>query len=111
MCSSTEVAWDVEGGSERGMEPPKSGKYHLAAAMGHFHVCDDSAAPCDDPEDQMVVAVMMHPWREYYKGKEEESTYLTDTGFIGELEHLKIETTLIDEMFSSVMGEYVLLKW
>jgi hypothetical protein len=28
-----------------------------AAAMGHFHVCDDSAAPCDDPEDQMVVAI------------------------------------------------------
>ena len=28
-----------------------------AAAMGHFQVCDDSAAPCDDPEDQMVVAV------------------------------------------------------
>jgi hypothetical protein len=28
-----------------------------SAAMGHFHVCDDSAAPCDDPEDQMVVAI------------------------------------------------------
>jgi hypothetical protein len=27
-----------------------------------------------------------------------------------ELEHLKIETTLIDEMFASVMGEYVFLK-
>jgi hypothetical protein len=25
--------------------------------MGHFHVYDDSAAPCDDPEDQMVVAI------------------------------------------------------
>ncbi len=25
--------------------------------MGHFHVCDDSAAPCDDPEDLMVVAL------------------------------------------------------
>ena len=24
--------------------------------MGHIHVCDVSAAPCDDPEDQMVVA-------------------------------------------------------
>jgi hypothetical protein len=24
--------------------------------MGHFHVCDDSSAPCDDPQDQMVVA-------------------------------------------------------
>jgi hypothetical protein len=27
--------------------------------------------------------------------------------FLGELEHLKIETRLIDEMFVSVMGEYV----
>ena len=26
---------------------------------------------------------------------------------IGELEYLKIETRLIDEMFASVMGEYV----
>jgi hypothetical protein len=25
-------------------------------AMGHIHVCNVSAAPCDDPEDQMVVA-------------------------------------------------------
>jgi hypothetical protein len=25
--------------------------------MGHIHVCDVSAAPCDDPEDQMVVAI------------------------------------------------------
>jgi hypothetical protein len=28
----------------------------------------------------------------------------------GELEHLKMETRLIDEMFESVMGEYVFLK-
>jgi hypothetical protein len=28
----------------------------------------------------------------------------------GELEHLKIETRLIDEMFASVMGEYVFSK-
>jgi hypothetical protein len=27
-----------------------------------------------------------------------------------ELEHLKIKTRLIDEMFASVMGEYVLLR-
>jgi hypothetical protein len=27
-----------------------------------------------------------------------------------ELEHLKIKTTLIDEMFASVMGECVFLK-
>jgi hypothetical protein len=30
------------------------------------------------------------------------------TGLLGELEHLKIKTRLIDEMFVSVMGEYVL---
>ena len=33
------------------------------------------------------------------KTKTEESTLLTYTGLIGELEHLKIKTTLIDEMF------------
>jgi hypothetical protein len=32
--------------------------------MGHIHVCDDSAAPCDDPEDQMVVAQMSAEWTE-----------------------------------------------
>ncbi len=35
---------------------------------------------------------------------------LVYTGFLVELEHLKIKTTLIDEMFASVMGEYVFLK-
>ena len=37
---------------------------------------------------------------------------LTSTGFLGELEHLKIkiQTRLIYEMFPSVMGEYVFLK-
>ena len=38
----------------------------------------------------------------------EESTRLAYTGLHGELEHLKIETRLIDEMFASVMVEYVL---
>ena len=42
-----------------------------------------------------------------HKTKTEESTRLVYTGLIGELEHLKIETTLIDEMFPSVMCEYV----
>ncbi len=45
------------------------------------------------------------------KTKTEESTRLEYTGLIGELEHLKIESRLIDEMFPSVMGEYVFLKW
>ena len=39
------------------------------------------------------------------KGKPEESTRLTYNGLCGGLEHLKIETRLIDEMFASVMGE------
>jgi hypothetical protein len=47
---------------------------------------------------------------ERLKTKVEESTRLTYTGLIGELEHLKIKTRLIDEKFASVMGEYVFLK-
>ena len=47
---------------------------------------------------------------ERLKTKAEESTRLAYTGLLVELEHLKIETTLIDEMFVSVMGEYVFLK-
>ena len=48
---------------------------------------------------------------ERLKTKAEESTDLAYTGLLGELQHLKIETRLIDEMFASVMGEYVFLKW
>ncbi len=47
---------------------------------------------------------------ERLKTKSEESTLLTYTGMYGKLEHLKIKTMLIDEMFSSVMGKYVFLK-
>ena len=47
---------------------------------------------------------------ERLKTKAEESTRLTYTGLLGELEHLKIKTRLINEMFASVMGEYVFLK-
>jgi hypothetical protein len=42
------------------------------------------------------------------KGKAEGSTRLTYTGFRGVLEHLKIETRLIDERFVSLMGECVI---
>jgi hypothetical protein len=42
--------------------------------------------------------------------KVEESTLLVYTGLIGELERLQIKTKLIDEMFASVMDEYVFLK-
>ena len=44
---------------------------------------------------------------ERLKTKDEKSTHLGYTGWIGELEHLKIKTRLIDEMLTSVMGEYV----
>ena len=40
---------------------------------------------------------------ERLKTKAEESTRLPYTGLLGELEHLKIKTRLIDEMFTSVM--------
>ena len=36
--------------------------------------------------------------------------HVSSTGFLGEMEHLKIMTRLIDEMFSSVMGENVFSK-
>ena len=44
---------------------------------------------------------------ERLKTKVEESTRLTCTQLVSELEHLKIETRLIDEIFASEMGEYV----
>jgi hypothetical protein len=42
------------------------------------------------------------------KVKAEGSTRLVYTGLSGGLEHLKIETRLIDERFASVMGECVI---
>ena len=47
---------------------------------------------------------------ERLKTKSEKSTRLTYTGLFGELEHLKMKMRLINEMFTSVMGEYVFLK-
>ncbi len=41
------------------------------------------------------------------KAKSEGSTRLGYTGLRGGLEHLRIETRLIDERFASVMGECV----
>ena len=46
---------------------------------------------------------------ERLKTKVEECTRLVFTLLCAELEHLKIETRLIDEMFPSEMGEYVFL--
>jgi hypothetical protein len=47
---------------------------------------------------------------ERLKDKTERSTRLGYTGFLfhGGLEHLKIETRLINERCESVMGEYVI---
>jgi hypothetical protein len=42
------------------------------------------------------------------KSKVEGSTRLVYTGLCGGLEHLKIETRLMDERFVSVMGECVI---
>jgi hypothetical protein len=42
------------------------------------------------------------------KPQPEGSTHLTYTGLCGGLEHPKIETKLIDEMFPSVVGECVI---
>ena len=46
---------------------------------------------------------------ERLKGKTDGSKRLVYTGFRGGLEHLKIETRSINEMFASVMGECVIL--
>jgi hypothetical protein len=40
--------------------------------------------------------------------KPKGETRLTYTGFLGELEHIKIETRLIDEKFASVMDACVI---
>jgi hypothetical protein len=40
--------------------------------------------------------------------KDEESTCLSYTGLLEELEYLKIETRVIGEKFASVMGECVI---
>ena len=41
--------------------------------------------------------------------KVEESTRLGYPRLVAELEHLKLKTRLIDEMFTSEMGDYVFL--
>ncbi len=44
---------------------------------------------------------------ERLKSKTKEFTCLSYTGLVVELEHLKIETRLINEKFANAMGEYV----
>ena len=50
---------------------------------------------------------LMYEYRchERLKTKTEESTRLSDTGLVVELEHLKTKTRLIDKKFASVRGE------
>ena len=45
---------------------------------------------------------------ERLKTKTEKCTRLSYTVLCGELEHLKIETRLMNERFASVMGEFVI---
>jgi hypothetical protein len=54
-----------------------------------------------------IKPILIHECRcdERLKTKDEESTRLVYTGLLGELEHLKIKTRLIDETLASVMGE------
>ena len=47
-------------------------------------------------------------YNERLNAKTEGSKHLTYTGLNGELEHLMIETRLIDESFECVMGECVI---
>jgi hypothetical protein len=44
---------------------------------------------------------------ERLQSKTKEFTHLTYTGLVVELEHLKIETRLVNEKFANAMGEYV----
>ncbi len=56
-------------------------------------------------------AVLSHPWSLecfWSPGRPvKEFTRLGYTGLVVELEHLKIETRLIDEKLANTMGEYV----
>jgi hypothetical protein len=50
-------------------------------------------------------------WVVWGTGTLTKNIHVSNTlGRSGKLEHLKIKTRLIDEMFASVMGEYVFLK-
>jgi hypothetical protein len=61
-----------------------------------------------DVEAKVKILFMNVGTMKDFKTKSEESTLLTYTGLLGELEHLKIKTRLIDENFASVMAECVI---
>ncbi len=69
----------------------------------YIHECDGWA---HDP-DTMVSPLTPKPEFVYYESLIEESTRLTYTLLYVELEHLKIETRLINTTSVSEMGEYV----
>jgi hypothetical protein len=66
---------------------------------------------CDYSRKLEINRKLIHECRcdERLKTKDEGFTRLTYTGLCGELEHLKIKTRLIDERFTSVMGECVIV--
>ncbi len=51
------------------------------------------------------MSIYEYQWDERLETKNEESTRLSDTGLVVELEHLKTKTRLKDEKFASVKGE------
>jgi hypothetical protein len=59
-----------------------------------------------DPNERLVYECRCD---ERLKTKTEKCTLLSYTVLCGELEHLKIETRLMNERFASVMGEFVIV--
>ncbi len=59
----------------------------------------------DEARDKDKTYIWLSVWWRL-KTKGEEYTCLVYTGLIEELEHLKIKTRLIDEMFPSVKGDF-----
>ncbi len=81
-----------------------------------IRIVEDSRTRCDDllfvyyesiKRELKTRPIYECRYDERLKTKPEKSTHLGYTGLFWELEHLKIKTRLIDEMFPSVMGECV----
>ena len=69
-----------------------------------YNMCLDLDKLYSDPIDGLDEYIRECRCHERLKTEPEGSTRLTYTGCRGELEHLKIETRLINERFASVMG-------
>ncbi len=63
--------------------------------------------PTDTQPDTYIQTLHEVVYDERPQSKTKEFTILSYTGLVVELEHLKIETRLINEKFENVMGEYV----